>query len=291
MFRSIKKWLSKPYPFVTTVKQKLLTSLAFGKIVFLFLYIFKPFDINEAEGNLIFITLCFGLITFLISLFNFFILPLFYPRYFDPNKWIIGKTALFHLIMILMISIVNSFYIFSISKNNNSFDYTFFHSILSTILVGIFPLLFYIFISERKLNKQHSLIAQKLYDTKEKTIKHPKKTDIKITLLDENKKDNLELLVNDLIYISSDANYASIFYWIDGIQKEYLIRTSLSKLEHQLKEFDFIVRCHKSYIVNTKQVVKIKGNARGYYLQFPVIDFQIPVSRSFPKEFLFTLVN
>ncbi len=82
-------WFFKPYPFVTTTKQKLLMSLVFGKIVFLFLYIFKPFGISNLENNLVSYTLGFGLITFIITLFNLFIFPFIFPKFFNPNKWII----------------------------------------------------------------------------------------------------------------------------------------------------------------------------------------------------------
>jgi len=67
-----------------------------------------------------------------------------------------------------------------------------------------------------------------------------------------------------------------------------LLKTFLNKKTTKKQN---IVRCHKSYIVNAKKVNKIHGNARGYFLNIKNIDFSIPVSRNFPKELLFTLIE
>ena len=64
-----------------------------------------------------------------------------------------------------------------------------------------------------------------------------------------------------------------------------------NKIESFLKDYDFIIRCHKSYIVNTKYVNKVTGNARGYLLKCNILDFYIPVSRKFSKKSLLTLVK
>ncbi len=280
-------WFFKPYPFVTTTKQKLLMSLVFGKIVFLFLYIFKPFGISNLENNLVSYTLGFGLITFIITLFNLFIFPFIFPKFFNPNKWIIGKMTLFFLGTTLMISIANWYYNLSIARPINQIDNTFLYYVLVTLLVGFFPLIFYIYISERNRSKQYVLVAKKLSNTNDDFLKE----DENITLISATKKDSFSFVINDLVYISSEGNYASIFYLKNNELKEQLIRISLSKLENQLQDYASIVRCHKSYIVNTHQVLQIDGNARGYFLKLDKIDFSIPVSRSFPKEFLYTLVK
>ena len=49
MLSNLKKWLLKPYPFPNSVKSKLLISFGIGNFVFLFLLIFKPFDLYLLE--------------------------------------------------------------------------------------------------------------------------------------------------------------------------------------------------------------------------------------------------
>jgi len=294
MFNSIKFWLLKPYPFVTTTKQKLLMSLVFGKIVFLLLYFFKPFNISKLDNNLVQYTFGFGLITFLITLINLLVFPYIFPKFFNPNKWVIWKMSLFFLATIALIGVVNWYYNLLVARPIDQLDHSFLHYIAVTLLVGFLPLLFYIYIRERKNNKQYNLVATKLSDiriAKHETIDNETKLNTTITLVTANQKDSLSLVINDLIYISSEANYARILYIYNGDKKEQLLKISLSELEKQLQNFEFILRCHNSYIVNTHHVNRINANARGYFLQLNTYDFAIPVSRSFPKEFLFMLVK
>jgi len=117
-----------------------------------------------------------------------------------------------------------------------------------------------------------------------------------ITLVGDNKKEEFQLTLYDLLFITSEKNYASVFYLVEDQVKEHLLRTTLTKIEEQTSKHKSIVRCHKSFIVNTNRVVKIQGNARSFLLKIknpsnPKNNFLIPVSRNFPKELLFTLIN
>ena len=62
---------------------------------------------------------------------------------------------------------------------------------------------------------------------------------------------------NDIKWIEADGNYASI-YLLNN--KRSVIRQSLSTLQEQLPESDFI-RIHKSYLVNRKYINQVKAGA------------------------------
>ena len=284
---NIKKWLIKPYPFPTTIKRKLLISFSFGKFIFLFLIIFKPFGFNEIEENKFFLAFIYGLITTSVFLTNLILLPLFFKKAFNPNKWNVYKMILLAIELVLIISIINLLVSRQlINSNKEDFDYFFFLS--NTILIGFFPILFYVYLIEIISNKKHKNIAKSI--SHELKSKKNTKNSI-ILIIGENKNEILKILEKDLIYISSEKNYASIFHIQNGKTQETLIRLPLIKIEQQLSKHTCIVRCHKSYIINTNHVEKIKGNARGYLLKIINFEELIPVSRSFPKELLFTLVK
>lgn len=87
-----------------------------------------------------------------------------------------------------------------------------------------------------------------------------------------------------IIAIKADDKYISI---ILEEQAEKLIRLSIGKAEKKLA-FPFLVRCHRSYIVN---VLKIKGRHKnGLLLQLPD-ENNVPVSRSYKKSFEKALEN
>ncbi len=291
MLKNIKYWLLKPYPFPSTLKRKIFISLGFGKFVFLFLIIFKPFHFNELESNKLYYAFIYGLITMSIMLLNLIILPLIFKSFFNPNKWNIYKMLLFVLETIVIIGVINT--VFSLQSNKifieKGYRFTFF--IINTFLIGVFPLFIYVYIIERLSNKKHQTLAEKISKIQKTNPRVITTSDEEIIIKGENKKEQIKLTLNNLLYISYEKNYASIFYLQNNTLKEALIRTSLNKIEEQLIDFEEIIRCHKSYIVNTNKVIEIKGNARSYLLKIPNLEFLIPVSRSFPKELLFTLVK
>jgi len=285
----IKNWLIKPYPFPSSNKSKILISLAFGKFVFIFLIIFKPFNLDVLGDKVLYYTFIYGIITFTTMLLHLLILPKFFTLIFNPNKWTIYKMIVFVVIIMLAIGIVNWYFSVFYSKllNNNNYPLLFF--IYKVFLVGIFPILFYVFLTELITSKNNIKVASIISESKSNLNLDDNENEIKLT--GSNKKDSLNLKQEALLYISSEKNYASIFHTLNGKIKETLLRVSLNNLETQLEGYNNIVRCHKSYIVNTTKVEKIKGNARSLLLIIPNIEVPIPVSRNFPKELLFTLIK
>lgn len=291
MLKKITKWLLKPYPFPITIRQKALISLGFGKFVFLFLIIFRPFNFDDLQEKKLYYALIYGIITMSIMLMNLIVLPLIFKTFFNPNKWTIYKMLLFVLETIIFIGIVNTLFSHQSNKIFIEKEYYFMFFITNTFSVGVFPLLFYVYITERLSNNKRKSVANNISKIQKINSKIIDTNDEEITIKGENKLEELKLLLSNLLYISCEKNYASIFYLENGSTKETLLRTSLNKIESQLSNYQSIIRCHKSYIINTNKVVEIKGNARSYLLKIPKLDFLIPVSRSFPKEMLFTLVN
>ncbi len=295
MVSDFKNWLLKPYPFPKKGKTKIFISFGIGIFVFLFLTIFKPFDFYKLTNNEVFYyTLIYGILTTSSLLFNYFVLPIIFSRFFNPDKWTIYKIIIF--ILIILISIGTLSWVFSSFStfNTNKYEYSFLYFQYTTFAVGVFPLLVYIYFTEKLIYKKNNLIADNITLAQKKIPKEniiKKSDEIKVKLMGDNNKETLEIYLDDLIYVNSEKNYASIFHQQNGIIKESLLRISLSKIEKQLAAYSCIVRCHKSYIVNTNKVIKIQGNARGYLLQIDKSSISIPVSRRFPKELLFTLVK
>ncbi|MCK5536215.1 MAG: LytTR family transcriptional regulator DNA-binding domain-containing protein, partial [Bacteroidales bacterium] len=232
--------------------------------------------------------LIFGLITFLLSFSSFLILPFILPKYFNPLKWTIGKMSLFYLYFSLLISVVNwyysSFFLVTERHLNHSFSYYLF----SSFIISFSAFVLYIFLNERKKNNHFSLTAKKLFKTKVNTISPSNQS---ILFKSDIKKAHRTLLIKDLAYIKLQKNKAIFFYSIDGVIQEKTLLISMGKLEEQIKDYGCLIRCHPSYIINNHQVDRIEGNACGYLLQVSGVDLLIPVSRNFPKEFLFTLLN
>ena len=85
-----------------------------------------------------------------------------------------------------------------------------------------------------------------------------------IKLSDSSGKSKISVNQNSIFYIESQDNYVQVFYELDGKLTSYLLRLSTQKMEEYLTDTS-IVRCHRSYLVNTAKIVKFKkerGRAR-----------------------------
>ena len=110
----------------------------------------------------------------------------------------------------------------------------------------------------------------------------PEKKD-RIAHIKTDTKEELTLNLNQLLYIEAQENYSRVV-WIDHDElQERLLRVTLKNIETQIVD-DNIVRCHRSYIINTKVRFTILGNSNGYRLKSKFLKETIPISRSLGKE-------
>jgi adenylate cyclase len=89
--------------------------------------------------------------------------------------------------------------------------------------------------------------------------------------------------LNSLICVEAQENYSRILWTQDDQLQEKLLRVTLKHIEQQVAN-DVIVRCHRSYIINTSAPFTILGNSNGYHLKSNLLKETIPVSRSLGKE-------
>ncbi len=277
-------WLNKPYPFVAEIKNKFLVSFSFGFFIYLFLLIFQPFGIDEVIGNKSIYLLGFGIITTLVLLFNYSALPAVFPKYFDLDKWKIKNQIVFILLNIAEIALLNYLYDSTVGYGN-PYQHSLFYFVLITVSVGFLPVVLLVFTTELFLSKKHQRTASE-FNSKIQYEKESHKADSNtaIEIISESKSENFTINEDDLVFIKSEDNYCKPYYRTNDEIKNQLLRITLKNIEEQLKPFPDFIRIHRSYLVNKKQISRITGNARAYYLHFEGCEETVPISRSFPKE-------
>jgi len=285
--KRITTWLSTPYYFNPSPKFKFKVSISIGLFVFLFLYLFKPFYINYFGGLILEYTSVIGIVTFLSIFFIFIIPPLIFKNYFNEDNWTIGRNLL--LIQIGIIFTASwLWYIGNLFRSFYDFGSISYLRYLSFVyLLGTFPVVIFIFFNEKNVREKRKKRAEAINSIK-KHQEEDKKVVLKdfFTIYSNNKKEHIKFKIDDLVYITSQGNYASFFLLKNTKKelKEIVIRITLTKISQELDSYVNIIRCHKSYIINSKYIMDVKGNARGYLLKSDVIPFNIPVSRSFSKK-------
>jgi DNA-binding LytR/AlgR family response regulator len=76
-------------------------------------------------------------------------------------------------------------------------------------------------------------------------------------------------------------NYVSVCFQKDGISQKELLRNTIKNLETQIQS-SVLIRCHRSFMVNSDLIEKVEGNAQGLRLNLKNLeDFEVPVSRKY----------
>ncbi|MDX6745523.1 LytTR family DNA-binding domain-containing protein [Polaribacter sp. PL03] len=286
-------WLSKPYYFNPSIVFKLKMSLFHGLFVFLFLYIFRPFYLAQFEVIILEYTLGIGIIALIGTFIVLYIPALIFKDYFNEDKWTIGRNLFLMATGITFIGIVVWYFGEMYKEPYNLKKLSLLEFLFYTFLVSLIPLTLFIFINEKSIReKREKKVVEIKEIKKENELINSKKLAKKVTINSDNGKENITFCIDNLVYLTSQGNYASFFLKNnEGDLQEKILRVTLTKIASQLKDYSNIIRCHKSYIVNINFINDISGNARGYLLKSDIIHIDIPVSRSFSKQSLQSLLR
>jgi DNA-binding LytR/AlgR family response regulator len=93
--------------------------------------------------------------------------------------------------------------------------------------------------------------------------------------------DLIKISISEVKFIKADMDYTEVHL----NDKKYISNTRLSSWEEQFAHFDFI-RIHKSYLINSKQILKISGNQ-----VFLNEQTSIPIGRAYKESFLAKILN
>ncbi len=304
-------FLNKPFPRSEVDKRAVITNFFVGCFVALFLIVFEPFDIAHWQTDKKELKLIgFGAVSFIIPIFVSVIIAQIIHKKPIEDSWTIGKEIVVILIILLCIAFGNMiygrlFYIMPFTWNGFLFAF------VSVLLIGIFPVTLHVLRKHNKLLKinleKATVVNEHLHPEEiKKTEDHiPREMPLpnmpdnlvdeikivpKIIFVAENEKDKLEILPEQLLYIEAADNYSNIVFTEGEKIKKQLIRSSLKRIESQIN-FDFIVRCHRTFVVNLKNVKNVEGNAAGYKLYFNKDSYFVSVSRNYGNSVLEKLKN
>jgi len=280
-----------PYPYQYTFNRLPQISLLVFIVGFLFVYIFRPFNVYfpEHKFNYLYISLIQSSTSSLIFFTYFSLFNLFSGKNKLGAGWCLYKEILLVLFW-CMFSGTRAFFIRELiynNPNNFSWRYLFEEISHSFLIIGGFIGIYTIINYSRHtlLNKKEALTFRNNLSRNYSELPESFKV---IHIEAKVKKDNFDLNLNRFVIAKADGNYVE-FYMENskGIDKK-IVRLSLKNLDDQLKSYKFIIRTHRTFIVNTRKIRKVSGNALGYVLHFDQIDFQIPVARGKIKEFNLT---
>jgi len=277
IFSKISYYLNQPFPEDNSFLGEVKLSVLLGFFIFLFLYAFKPFGIHRTGDGLIVYAFYFGAITSLVSLGYEIFLDYILRLDRQTESWTFGKWIISVSILICLIASANYVLMFKV-LNAVSFSLKAFGAVLySTVLIGIFPIVFFGALSMSRARRKNEALAQEFVKAQENY--NGRKIRIKADDGEE-----LSIQATQFLYAEAMQNYLSVHFELDGGIKKEIFRLAMKDLETQIADQN-ILRCHRSFIVNQSRINNVSGNAQGLKLKLDKVEEEIPVSRTYIDRF------
>lgn len=273
----VRSWFQKPFGLLDSGKSRWQLILFCGVFGCLFLNIFEPFNIGNwfsgSNASLFIIITFFSLAGMAaLVLTQFAIRSLFRVRLTTRASFFFWLLFEFFILSIVM-HVANHI----ITKHPISDVVEYFQTLKHTLLVVMLPysvaiLLLY--------------IQEQLQVVEELTLKvnRPVATE-NLNIRDENGKVVFSLASKNILYFKSEDNYILLYYKVDNQLRKELIRTNLKKLEQELNHPNFI-RIHRSYMINSQNLVSASKTSRGYQVNMDLAsEVALPVSATYQRDF------
>ena len=217
----------------------------------------------------------FGMVTFVCyALYLALVLKCFHRTVNPWRIWHEGMTVLGLIILIAFCNFLLSSFLFHCTITIRLFLLF----LNWTIIVGIFLTMLSVGIQYNRYLKD------RMEDLLHNTTQEQK--EVIITIHDTSSRGNdLVMPINDLLYIEAQKNNISVCFVKEDHAVSVDVHNTLTRTLEELKGYDNIFQCHRSFAVNVNNISSAKGNSNGYQLKLDKCADIIPVSRSFVPQF------
>ena len=273
-------YLTAPFPFKRGLGVEILTTAIVGIFIVVFLMVFQPFGTEDFQSphRQLFLS-GYGIIVALVFLLARYIPAAFFEEFFSDQVWTVGKHIVWTFAAFAAaISVCFFYWAWFFSEQYSLSNYWSFSRF--GLAIGIFPIIALILIDYITLLRRFS-INENIHIP----VENFSDSNIKTVLKGENAGEELSLNLDNFLFASAHRNYVEVNYIDDGALTQKLLRISLVNLLTQLPQ-DVVTQCHRSFIVNKRQISRVTGNAQGYRLHLHSEDLSVPVSRLRGREIL-----
>ncbi|MTI41724.1 LytTR family DNA-binding domain-containing protein [Fulvivirga lutimaris] len=249
-------------------------SISLAVFLYLFLIIFLPFGVSnynpfhEYTLQFIFELSIFFFVVLVVALINeFLIKPLI------EVSATVRSIVLWHIWSFLFLGVI---LFITYNYLGDWHDWRLLSGIefiFNTSTVFIFPMVGVFFYYKFKvLKEQFDVVLTNIESSMdEKTM---------INFEGQGNNDKISISVSEFIYARSQDNYVELSYLHNNQLTSFLIRASMGLVEESV-ENGFIIRCHRSYMVNLFHVQSISGGKNDLQLFLNHVEKPIPVSKKY----------
>jgi hypothetical protein len=275
-------FLNSPFPIAYGRWKATLIAWLIASLV---IWVLQPFGISELKESKHWVILGSNLTTGIMLCVAIYLTPALFPRYHDPARWTLGKQILKYVEIGLLIAVGLWSYSYFLRGWT---ELSFFVCLLWVAAIVPFPIVFLLMWNRNLLLARdlHELEAINVTLAQRAGEDAPQPEAVGIPLhFKGNSKEELRIDARRLLYVASEGNYINIVYRTEGGGKaqQKLLRATMKQAEEVTAEAPFVIRCHRAFLVNTREVAKVEGNLQGYRLRMSDGETEIPVSRGYTR--------
>lgn len=266
-------FFNRPFSLLDKKQDRYLLIIVVFVFSVFFVNVFEPWNIRRwfsDSGFIQFLRLSsYGLVIALVFLFTQF--PL--RKWTGVQQFTIKTYALWLIIEIAMICFM---YILMYGNPIGNFMYDLGFALRHTLPGILIPYSFGILVIHYKNHrKEIKQLQDKIAQPTEKQL---------IAIKDENQKVKFSVQSTDILVLESTDNYVTVYFLSEGQLQRELVRNTMKKMEDQLAETK-IMRCHRSFMVNTSNIEMVKNEGKKLKLKLRSFENFVPVSEKYSSLF------
>ena len=274
LLENINIFLKKPFPEEESKLEVLKYNGWISFFVFIFLYTFEPFGINNIESNKLGICFGFGVCTFIAAVAYDLLITDVFKLKGSKKTWTFGKWMIYNFGVMFVISMANFLYARFLFFGYIKWE-LYPQMLYSSFTIGIIPLAVLGLYKLMKRERDFQHIAQEI----NQNGPAPKNTHT------TNEALLFDIPVKQIKYVEALQNYVKIGYVNEAGQlANHTERATLKHIQKQTQGSS-IIKSHRSFLVNQDAIVSYSGNAQGLLLELSDCEKMIPVSRSYVPVF------
>lgn len=266
-------FLKQPFHLLDRRQNRILLVIVIGIYVILFMNLYLPFNVDRWYGHasipLFVILSSFGIIGMVVLAIS----QLVIREVLNIRTVKVYAMVLWFLVELILLTLTMYFIYGDLSLSDSDRIHEVLLTLRYTLLVIIIPyagVLFYLFTTQKGESVDRLMTASNHL----------------VNLMDENGELHLAIDLENLLFLRSADNYVAVYFKKDDKVKKELVRTTLKRLETELDEFP-IRRCHRSYMVNIKNISISMKSQKG--LTLAIRDYPeetLPVSKNYKPFFI-----
>ncbi len=282
--------LNQPYPYTFNSNKILRVSGILFGIVFLFLALFQPFNVEKSEHRFPYLLIVFiqaggASIVFAgtIAAFNFITKQEIIEKRWTVLKEIALLSFVFFCIGVALFFLRNLVY----DNPDNLTMHYFMEELIHTFLIGFLITTIFTLTNTNRLIRIHKNFANAFSPVSRETSI----VEEDIFIPSNVQSESFTLLTSEFLFAKADGNYVTFHLFRNGMTEKKLCRITLTQVSDLFTNIPSIVRTHRAYLVNTTFVKTIDGNAQGLQLSLEHTPEQISVSRGQISSFKAVMEN